>query len=290
MKNLFTCLFFLISISSFSQTKDLLAKSEFMAAEKSYQEGDYDKSIDHLDKAKEILENTNPILQYLYVKSYFGKGDWDKAQSALEKYFEIADESDPKYQEMVAIISKIRDQKEQETLSVNIGDEEWEKIQHSKNITDLKEFVLKYPKSQYAEEAKNKIEELNSTKKESLMVLIQKEQEQIDFYQTKIKKRKKRAITSYIVGPLSIGLGLVLGFRESVQEDEDYKYIGEQILLVGGTGLVLFGVFNTGNKKNKRKLKQHILQKEIYEKQANELSFQLQPSSNSFGLAFKIGF
>ena len=90
--------------------KSVKARSEYILAEKLYNEGNYEETIKHLHNAKKLLGKTNSKIQYMLVKACFKAKYYLTAQREIETYFEITEESGTshnKYNEMIVLISEI---------------------------------------------------------------------------------------------------------------------------------------------------------------------------------------
>ena len=133
LKHYLTYLILVIALTGLSaQSNNQMAKSEFIAAEDAYNQGNYSKCLQHLDKAEELVGN-NRLFQYLRVKAYYSKEDYQEAQEQLSIFFNITPEKysdEPKYQEMVAMISPLK------THVNNILDEEKRNTEKLKRQND----------------------------------------------------------------------------------------------------------------------------------------------------------
>ena len=86
------------------------AKSEYLLAEKLYNQKDYDGAIEHVEKARTLLGKSNWRIEYLLTKAYFSNGDYDKALKSANAFFELPPESESaseQYNEMVALYAEI---------------------------------------------------------------------------------------------------------------------------------------------------------------------------------------
>jgi len=103
-----------------AQSSEVLAKSAMLNAEQAFSEGDFEKCIENLDKAIDILGQTNSRIQYLKVKSYieigkewpWEKDKWILAKIALKLFFAVTPENSyvpEKYEEMLLAIGKVDD-------------------------------------------------------------------------------------------------------------------------------------------------------------------------------------
>lgn len=89
MKKIITCicLTVFLSLSTFAQSNQDRARAYFRLAQTSYEKGDYQKTIDNLDKVVEFLGNSNPMTLSLRYKSYYQLKDYKMAQKSLNDFF-----------------------------------------------------------------------------------------------------------------------------------------------------------------------------------------------------------
>lgn len=102
----------LIALSSgnvYSQDNEILAKSYYLKAEKSYDSGKYSDALESLDKTVGYLGSSNAKIEALYVEILLKSKDYKSAQLHLTKYFNLADNSRPDYQEMLLYAAEIND-------------------------------------------------------------------------------------------------------------------------------------------------------------------------------------
>ena len=69
--------------------KQAQAESEYLLAEKLYNQKDYDGAIEHVEKARSLLGKSNWRIEYLLTKAYFSNGDYDKAMKSVNAFFEL---------------------------------------------------------------------------------------------------------------------------------------------------------------------------------------------------------
>lgn len=104
-----------------AQDPVLVAKSEYAAARRSYDVGDFEKSITHLQRSEDATGQTNHLIQYLRIKSYYNLGQMVNAKDAMTIFFEIFPEEykdEPGYHEIVRLISDINAKAERESRPV----------------------------------------------------------------------------------------------------------------------------------------------------------------------------
>jgi len=131
------CLFSAFNASS--QDDTTLAKSEYYAAEEAYNLEDYDKCIDHLDKAEEYAGN-NYLIQYLRVKSNYGLESYDDAKNNMKIFFEMIPkekQDSRQYREIVKLLSKVNSRNEAMDI--------FNQIVGSFNKRKYELFIEKYP-------------------------------------------------------------------------------------------------------------------------------------------------
>lgn len=120
---LFCLSFLLCAIKTNAQTtKELEARSEYLAAETAYNAANYDSAIRHLDESVKILGATNPKIQYLIVKSLYNAGRYEEAKTALDTYFSITDAAKTdaeKYNEMTRLIAENK-----EKLRISVAEQQ----------------------------------------------------------------------------------------------------------------------------------------------------------------------
>ena len=88
------------------------AKSEYLLADKLFNNGDFAGAIEHAEKSLAILGNTNSRIQYLLTKAYVATDQPDLAFAAIESFFEVTPESmsgTDQYNEMVEQYSIIEE-------------------------------------------------------------------------------------------------------------------------------------------------------------------------------------
>ena len=104
-------LLLLFSLPSVAQDNATLAKSEYLAAERAYGQGEYEKCLGHLEKSEQYI-GMNRLIQYLKVKSYYNLMDYKNAKDELTVFFDITDKkhtNTDEYSEMVALIAPINE-------------------------------------------------------------------------------------------------------------------------------------------------------------------------------------
>ena len=107
--------------SAHAVPKSVKAKSEFMLADKLFNEKNYSGAIEHAEKAKSLLGKSNSRIEYVLTKAYNAQGKYDKALAALEAFFNVTPESrasSTEYNEMVALYAQV------EQLAKNIKQQE----------------------------------------------------------------------------------------------------------------------------------------------------------------------
>lgn len=88
------------------------AKSEYLLADRQFNNGDFAGAIEHAEKSLAILGKTNSRIQYLLTKAYVATDQPDLAFEAIEAFFEITPESmsgSDQYNEMVEQYSVIEE-------------------------------------------------------------------------------------------------------------------------------------------------------------------------------------
>lgn len=103
--------------SAFAVPKAVKAKSEYMLAERMYNEGKFKDCIKHAVIAKDTLGKSNSRIEYILTKAYFKNNQLDKAMTSVDLFFEITPESasgTKQYNEMVEVYSKIEFEKAQQ--------------------------------------------------------------------------------------------------------------------------------------------------------------------------------
>lgn len=93
---------------------DVEAKSEYILADKLFNEKNYVGAIEHANNAKTLLGQTNSKIEYLLVKAYHAQESYEKAFAAIEKFFSIStDSGNDQYNEMVVLYAEIKMKQEQ---------------------------------------------------------------------------------------------------------------------------------------------------------------------------------
>ncbi len=156
MKGFLIILFLFPTISGFGQSKQVMAQSEYMAAEEAYGNGDYEKTLKHLNLAKTYLGKSNPPIQYLFVKCYHSLEDWSEAETAISKYFEVSDDTDNYYLEMVKLLSDIKSGKSNSEEENRI----WAAAKKENSFSSLENYLKKFPKGKHVEEARELLGEI----------------------------------------------------------------------------------------------------------------------------------
>ncbi len=88
------------------------AKSEYLLADRLFNDGDFAGAIEHAEKSLAILGKTNSRIQYLLTKAYVATDQPDLALTAIESFFEVTPESmsgNDQYNEMVEQYSIIEE-------------------------------------------------------------------------------------------------------------------------------------------------------------------------------------
>jgi tetratricopeptide (TPR) repeat protein len=88
------------------------AKSEYLLADRLFNDGDFTGAIKHAEKSLAILGKTNSRIQYLLTKAYVATDQPDLAFAAIESFFEVTPESmsgSDQYNEMVEQYSIIEE-------------------------------------------------------------------------------------------------------------------------------------------------------------------------------------
>lgn len=102
----------LTATTGFCQSTQVLAKSEYMAAEMDYSEGDYTSTLKHLNKAIEYMGTNNPKIAALMVKTLVAENKWLAAEENIAIYFDKAKDSESSYREMLLLLSTIKEEVE----------------------------------------------------------------------------------------------------------------------------------------------------------------------------------
>ena len=128
MRTIYLLIFFTLLLSfapdarfAYAVPKSVVAKSEYLMAEKLFNQGDYSGAINHAQKAKGLLGKSNSRIEYLLTNAYHGRGDYGKAMASLEEFFNVTPESlsdTEEYSKMVSLYSELELllQKQQEKL------------------------------------------------------------------------------------------------------------------------------------------------------------------------------
>ena len=98
--------------------KAVIAKSEYLMAEKLFNQGDHSGAIEHALKAKSLLGKSNSRIEYLLTNAYYAQGDYGKTMAALEEFFNLTPESrsgTPEYNEMVALYSEVENSRQKQS-------------------------------------------------------------------------------------------------------------------------------------------------------------------------------
>ena len=88
------------------------AKSEYLLADRLFNDGDFVGTIEHAEKSLTILGKTNSRIQYLLTKAYVATDQPDLAFTSIESFFEVTPESmsgSDQYNEMVEQYSIIEE-------------------------------------------------------------------------------------------------------------------------------------------------------------------------------------
>lgn len=88
------------------------AKSEYLLADRLFNDGDFAGAIEHAEKSLAILGKTNSRIQYLLTRAYVSTDQPDLAFAAIESFFEVTPESmsgSDQYNEMVEQYSIIEE-------------------------------------------------------------------------------------------------------------------------------------------------------------------------------------
>ena len=99
-----------ITRSAHAAPKSVIAKSEYLMAEKLFNQGDHSDAIKHALKAKKLLGKSNSRIEYLLTSAYNAQGEYGKAMASLEDFFNVTPESSSgteEYNEMVSLYSEL---------------------------------------------------------------------------------------------------------------------------------------------------------------------------------------
>ena len=96
--------------SSNAVSKSVKAKSEFMLADKLFNEKNYSGAIEHAEKAKSLLGKSNSRIELMLTKAHYAQKQYDRALVALEAFFNVTPESmsgSDEYIEMVSLYAQV---------------------------------------------------------------------------------------------------------------------------------------------------------------------------------------
>ena len=130
MKKNLLLLLTILSLHTYAQSNDIMAKAAFLKAQELYGNGDFTTAITRLDKVKELLGSTNPRVEYLLTQCYMEDNQPDKAQASLKAYFDMAEDSDPNYMGMLGLIEDVAESRadmERKTQEAILEKEAWSK-------------------------------------------------------------------------------------------------------------------------------------------------------------------
>jgi len=166
MKYLFAPTLLLISLLSNAQSKEIMAKAYFLKAQDAYGEGDYQLAVNKLEQVVEMLESTNPRIEYLRTQCYYEIGHTEAAQKALNTYFELASDGDPNYSTMLRMIDKINEKGEslkREKALQEMENRAWESAKSRNTVKAYELFISNYSNSKFNNEARKKLSSFPST-------------------------------------------------------------------------------------------------------------------------------
>jgi uncharacterized protein (TIGR02145 family) len=148
MRLFFIMLMLSAGLHARAQDKTILAKSEYMAAEEAYSNGNFEKCINHLSKSKEYFGGSNYLIQYLEVKALYGDGQIIASSKAIKEFFEIAPKESTntlEYTEMVKMVAVINSKEEEVNNRFN-------EVLRTRNFKLAKQYLIDYPKARNASE------------------------------------------------------------------------------------------------------------------------------------------
>ena len=106
----FVGLFYFFCLPLFSQSNNDQARAYFLQAKSSFESNNYNKTIDYLTTAEELLGNTNPVILNLKVKTYYNLKQYDKAKESLAQFSEVSANADAELvDETLIYLVKIND-------------------------------------------------------------------------------------------------------------------------------------------------------------------------------------
>lgn len=139
-----------------AQSSEIQARAAFLKAQEHYGNGSYKEAVERLLTAKQLLQSTNPRIEYLLTKCYLEVDDVKGADASMKKYFEMAAETDMNYNEMLLIIDDIDQKKKQETArEAKLAQERqmWEQTVAANTPAAYTKYMAMYPSGQFVAEA-----------------------------------------------------------------------------------------------------------------------------------------
>lgn len=132
-----------------AQDKNIEARSEYIAAEDAYNNGDLNGAIEHLNMSEQLAK-PNYLTSYLKVKTFMQMQQDIEAYKSIQTFFELAPESikdSPKYMEMVRMYGDVKQKGE---AAIEEYNKQWNLVKNSSNPEFIHDFFNKYPYSEYA--------------------------------------------------------------------------------------------------------------------------------------------
>jgi hypothetical protein len=264
-----------------AQSKEVLAKSEYLTAEEAYEKKQYLKSLDHLDKAEKHWGQKAPRFQYLKVKSFFELKKYDESETEINIYFDIASEEDAGYIEMVKFLSSIKDAKEKARIREHelaklkaIEDADWNRAQKENTLESYSLFLKKHPNSRY----KKEITKITAPQVDSITMKI--------FHLTKeAESNYQISKTTYVVGTGGLILGTIalssgiIGL--SSKENINTVLTSFGLASVTISALAFWKLHKSGKDYNRA-----INEKKILQEKLDAITFETRLELNSSGIGF----
>jgi hypothetical protein len=140
----------------YSQGPEVLAKSFFLQAQEKYSNEEYALALADIGKVKGYLNGTNPRVEQLSALCHAAMGNADALHQSITSYFELADSSDPGYNEMLMLVGKV-DQIKEQTAKRDKEESDWKTAVQAGTAAALLQYKVNYPQGKFIKELEGRL-------------------------------------------------------------------------------------------------------------------------------------
>lgn len=134
------------NIASTAEGDKLRARAYHISAIDQYNSGNYEKALDYCVEIEKFLDEVDPEVEAIRIKSYFAIGDYSKAKISMDLFLRISEDKELT-EEMLPYIVLIDDEiREEEAF--------FQQARSKKSVGEYKNYIQKYPYGRYHHEVK----------------------------------------------------------------------------------------------------------------------------------------